>query len=168
MNSWQKCAGLFCASALAGVGIPASAAPTGAASGTALASVMEPVSVTAEQDLDFGELADGQDRSITIDPSNDRLSGDRRAGRFRVRGAAGLNYRIALPSQVFAEGSRYHLHATVTELRIRTRNSGATDGRGSLDSTGNDVVFVGGTLRLKPDMPSDRYIATVVVQVSYD
>ena len=136
-------------------------------SGTATASVVAPMKVTAERPLNFGDIESGDRQKIVIPASEKQAGAQGHSAKFRVEGSEYRVYQVFVQSDVVAVGQRTSHRLPVEEITVATRNSGAADRTGRLDGSGEDQIFVGGTILLTEEMPSDQYQADVVVQVSY-
>lgn len=136
-------------------------------SGTATASVVAPMKVTAERPLNFGEIESGDRQKIVIAASEEQAGAQGHSAKFRVEGSESRVYQVFVQSNVVAVGQRTSHRLPVEEITIATRNSGAADRTGKLDGSGEDQIFVGGSILLTDETPSDQYQADVLVQVSY-
>ena len=151
------------------------------ANGLAIANVLTGLSVTAVQDLDFGDVLQGVAKSV---PNNDAAN----SGIFVITGqpGAGISVYMALPAYL----------ATATGDDRMNITFGVTDG--SIDSTGNSdpstfgdgwpninpfalpsnltigsavpsqtAIFLGGRVIPSIDQLSGPYSAEVIVTVAY-
>ena len=165
--------------------VPDAQAATASASGTAMATVIRPLSVTAIADMDFGTITHlpGVGGTATVSPGGGGASfaggasavcsgsdcASAHAARFAVTGEPQRNYTIRLPGTVTATGSTIGIGGTappltISALTLRTR--GGT-GMPRLDASGNDGFEVGGTITLPADLPPARYRASFAVIVTY-
>lgn len=136
--------------------------------GSASAEVVEPLSVTAERELDFGRLEAGCSGTIVVravDPVAPDGSGP---AMFLVKGSPLLNYRVKPERSVIARGRATGAEVAVTDLTVETKNLGRLDWTGRLDAGGKDRVAVGGSISVPADAPADRYVADVLIMVSYE
>ncbi|TNE61603.1 MAG: DUF4402 domain-containing protein [Sphingomonadales bacterium] len=171
--------------AVMAIPVPAMAAPGEASTtGVATAQIVEPISVVAVSDLQFGGIAAaaGTGGSVEIDPVSGTVtylgvSGsvcsaancDPAPALFDVRGVADRQYHVSLPASAIAyaeTGSGAGLQ--VVELQSSSGNLPGIDQRGLLDGDGQDSLTVGGRLIVPPATPPGRYSAQVPVVVSYN
>ncbi|MXO50981.1 DUF4402 domain-containing protein [Erythrobacter gaetbuli] len=137
-------------------------------SGKASAEVIEPLSVRAERDLNFGKIQHPSAATRTVIPNESTQSGGSSAARFRVTGAALRHYGIMIPSQVDAEGLASGAKIPVRDIQAYSKFLNATGERGRLDAHGRDVVYVGGTIDIEGSLPEDVYSAEILISVAYD
>jgi hypothetical protein len=153
--------------------------------GNATAMVVRPISTIALADLSFGAIAVGnagaQGGSVIVNPQGSGASytGSVRAvcigntdcqphpARFAVRGEAGRGYRVTLPGELQARGTRSGALLAVADLALRTDSGGSGNG-GQLDLAGSDRFTIGGTLAVPRGTPADTYRADFPVIVTYD
>lgn len=171
--------------AMAAAPVPAIAAPGEAsATGVATAQIVEPISVIAVSDLQFGGIAvaAGTSGSVEIDPVSGSvtylgISGsscsaadcDPAPALFDVRGVPDRQYQVLLPSSATAYSKGGGGAALqVEDLQSSSGNMPDVDQRGLLDGDGIDTLRVGGTLIVPSDTPSGRYAAEIAVVVSYN
>ncbi|WP_234041653.1 DUF4402 domain-containing protein [Erythrobacter aureus] len=138
------------------------------AAGRASASVVDPLSVTAERDLDFGLLETGRSGTVVVSAVDPVSRDGTGPATFLVRGGPLLNYRVKPERRAIARGRSTGAEVEVTDLTVATKNLGRRDWTGRLDVEGKDRVAVGGTITLPADAPADRYVAEVLVMVSYE
>lgn len=155
------------------------------ATGTATATVIRPLSVTALADMDFGTITHlpGVSGTVTVNPGTAGASfaggtsavctgsgcGIAHAARFAVSGEPQRNYAIQLPGTVTATGAATQTGAiapplTISGLTLRTTGGGSVP---RLDASGTGGFEVGGTITLPADLPPARYRASFAVIVSY-
>lgn len=165
-----------------GLACPAVAEPgSGAtASGEVSAEIVTPLTVRAESALQFGTIvaASGSVGTVTVQPIGAPVYGGGVRGlcsggncgaepaHFVLQGEPGRHFRVELPSQLYAYGSTGGSPPlSVVALSFAGANGGIEL---LLDSQGGGAFFVGGTLVVPADTPSDNYRATVPVTVAYD
>jgi len=164
--------------ALANDGISASS--TGAAS----ASIVQPITVRAIDDLLFGALAVGvrDGGTITVDPASgattyagglrgvcSATSCQAHPAVFGVTGEPGRRYRIDAPAYAMARptaGNGGEL--PVTDLRVAVASLPGSDPVGLLAADGTDMFQIGGTLQVAAGSAPGFYKAEISVVVAYD
>lgn len=146
----------------------AQASDAATAVGQAVTTVADPITVVAQRQLDFGQLEAGSNRSVTVLPNDLIQDSGKRSARFGISGASDRKYSIALRSQVTALGDQSGTTLQVTNITVKSLNSGATDWTGNLDAIGEDSVFVGGTIQTSEHTPADRYRAEITLHVAYN
>ncbi|TCM19788.1 uncharacterized protein DUF4402 [Novosphingobium sp. PhB165] len=185
-------AGLLAAGALV-EGAPALAADGVAeggthAAGVASATVVDPLSVRALSDLDFGSVGDvgAQGGSLMVLPGGGeaRYAGAAHsacpaaeaecaaphAARLRVEGQPGRAYRVVVPESVLAHAADTAAEMPtlpVTGLTVRTDSRPQAGAQGVLDEAGGDGFEIGGELRIPPGTEASHYRAQVPVIVVY-
>jgi hypothetical protein len=155
------------------------AAQAGAASNTASASatVITPINVTSTGSLAFGKIAaSATPGSITISTSGTRSnsggatgSGTTSAIKFDITGEPSSTYTIdtAATTANLTSGSDTMALALVSDFT----GAGATTGAqatGTLDGTGKQSLYVGGTLTVGASQAAGAYTGTVSVAVAYN
>jgi len=162
------------------------ASNTATATGIALATIIQPITVQMRANLDFGMVASAVSGSgtVIISPATGSASYAGSAApacaaapcpkphpaQFAVRGEAGRAYTIALPASVTLTNSPQSGDSTaltVNMLTVRTHSRPAAGNAGLLDAAGADSFELGGTLILTPGLPSARYQVSVPVMVTY-
>ncbi|MXO94802.1 DUF4402 domain-containing protein [Erythrobacter aquimaris] len=138
------------------------------AGGQAITTVVDPINVVAQRQLDFGQFEAGSNRSVTVLPNDLVQDSGKRSARFAIRGANDRKYSIALQAQVTARGDQSGTALQVNNITVKSLNSGATDWTGNLDAIGEDSVFVGGTIQTSEHTPADRYRAEITLHVTYN
>lgn len=158
-------------------------AATADASGTATATVIQPLRVVAVADMEFGIIIHipGTGGTVTVSPKTPGAiytggtscggadCGASHSARFAVSGEPQRNYSIQLPTSVIATGTATAPGAAAPSLTVGALTLRATSGSGapSLDINGKDQFEVGGTVTVPPDLPPARYRASFSVMVSY-
>jgi len=152
------------------------------AQGNASASVIQPLTATALEDLSFGAVTvgtSGGTLAVAANGTGASTSGSVRQlcsnaaqcqphpARFTVSGERDRTYRVSLPDSLEAQGDLSGTSLTVDALTLVSRNRGTADG-GHLDPEGEDIFAVGGTLQVPAGTPADTYRAQFDVIVSYD
>jgi len=137
----------------------------------ASADVQAPISVTGESDLTFGNIIQGNSKTVGYHETN--------AGRFLVTGTGSSNVSIsfsALPSNL-TDGSGNNLPITYDtawdDATSVTSGGGTTFTASSGDSfnlptDGDFSVFVGGTADASASPPAGNYEGTITLTASYN
>lgn len=106
-------------------------------------------------------------------PSNPDSASYWGPGIYTVTGAPGTTYRVTLGATTAmafwrtpANGREPELQ--VTDFTIATKSSGYSSDIGTLDSSGQDIVRVGGTLQVIAGMKTASYRVHVPVTVQYN
>ena len=149
------------------------------ATGTAGATLVEPITLRAVEALQFGVLAVGESGSgaITVDPDSGAsiIAGAvgslcpagagcfARPALFAVTGEAGRHYRVDAPATALA----LHDHAG-SSLAVSSITLSQGLVRRTLDDGGKDSFRVGGTLAIPAGTRPGIYTAELAVVVSYD
>jgi len=160
------------------------AQPNAQASGRATAQVVTPLRAVPRTDLSFGSLVVGVAAAgsveVPADGSPARYVNTAKArcasgadcaphrALFDVWGEPERSYRVALPEQVTAIGTRTGVGLPVGRIVMRSRNSSSPAGGGQLDNDGRDSFFVGGTLQVPAGTRPDTFRADLPVIVTYD
>lgn len=164
---------------LAAASGPAAAADS--AEGTASANVVEAITITNENGLDFGDFAPDPDnaKEVVIDPAGGPRTGsatllssnDGSPAEFTVTGDENQTYKLAgSDSQVTLDPDNVAAPSMVADLDYLSANEGAVDPSSTLiDLTlGGDTLTVGGSLNVGADQPADTYSGAFSVSVDYD
>lgn len=156
------------------------------ASGRAEAEVVVPIRAVRLADLSFGAIVVGAvgDGTVEVPPdgSPPRYSDAAKAGcsaqseclphpaRFGVSGEPDRSYRISLPGSIMASGISTGAGLPVTNIVVRSQNDPADGGGagGRLDNAGQDIFFVGGTLRVPAGTRPDLFRADLSIIVTYN
>lgn len=149
------------------------------ATGTASATLVDPITLRAVEALQFGVLAVSENGSgaITVDPDSGTsiFAGAvgsicpagagcfARPALFAVTGEAGRHYRINAPATAMALHENAGSSLAVNSI---TLSQGLV--RRTLDDGGQDSFKVGGTLAIPAGTPPGIYTAELAVVVSYD
>lgn len=122
----------------------------------ALIEVQAAISITQQQDLDFGTVVQG-DASGTVAP------GDGTAGIFDVAGSPNTAYTITLPS------SAVNMSGPGTDIEVNTFvSTPAAGANGMLDASGDQQLRVGATHAAIPGgQTAGSYSGTFTVEVAY-
>ncbi len=147
--------------------ITGSAFAQGDASATAnaAADIVSPINISAEQDLNFGKVANNTAGSVIVNPDG-TISGLAQIGsttptpaQFDVTAASGYSYTITLPTTV-------ELTSGTNTIEVDTfkHDAGTTiTGTGSIQTVG-----VGATLDVVANQPTGNYTGTFNVTVTYE
>ena len=132
-----------------------------------LASTSFALSLTKNQDLEFGYLVGGSGifGTVTIDASGERrASGSVRPlgalfspARFTLYGTAGEPYNITLPtgSTLVSGGDQMEISGVTCSVPVS----------GTIPASGMLAIALGGTLTVKPTQRSSRYLGTLNLSV---
>lgn len=165
------------AMALAGLaGIGALALDSGHASaasdtGTANATILAPITITANLTLEFGQIVSGTGASVVrISTAGARslVSGDAalsggtfRAATFDVTGEPSTTYAITLP------GGSATLTSGANTMTVDTWTSNPTP-TGTLSGGGTETISVGADLNVGATQAAGSYTGTYTVTVAYN
>jgi hypothetical protein len=149
------------------------AQPGASDDGTATALILEPLSITAVENLEFGSIAAGNDLSeIKISTSGARTlesgtaalytSNAGRQGTFDVGGENDATYAITLP----ANGT-ITLTGPGTALVVKDFESDP-DGTGTLNASGEQTINVGATIEVPAGQSAGNYSGQYQVTVDYN
>ncbi|HXE58367.1 MAG TPA: DUF4402 domain-containing protein [Gemmatimonadales bacterium] len=148
--------------------LAAEARAQNSASITATANVLTPLTVVGAQNLSFGNVFPGLNKTVAVT--------DAGAGRFDVAGQANANVSLSfvLPSNL-SDGSgnllpigswtgEHNTTGTATGANF-TPSAGATNT--TLSGTGNLYVFIGGQVTPAVNQPAGLYSGSVQMTVVY-
>lgn len=149
------------------------AQPGSSDDGTATATILTPISITADAELEFGSIAAGsQESDVKISTAGARSleSGDAtlytsdagQQGTFDVSGADNHTYSITLPSN-----GTVTLTGPGDPMAVKDFTSDPL-GTGTLDGTGNQTINVGATLVVGAPQTAGSYTGTYTVTVDYN
>jgi len=155
--------------ALASFGLMSQSAMAATSTANASAVILTPISITNNTALAFGDVypdtaAGG---TVLLDPTGARTAGGAAAlgatpgaaAQFTVSGQASALYTITLPAAA----------VTLTSgANNMTIDSFLSDGTGTLDGTGNEIINVGATLNVNANQPAGTYSGTFDVTVNYN
>lgn len=160
-------------------GMAASSASQAAdATATASGTVVQPIAITAAENLNFGSFAPGAGGTITVSTSGARtatgaiaVGTDAAAARFDITGTASATYSIthggtALLTNTTGAGETMAL-AKFSDLTGGNATSGNVTS-GTLDALGAQSVFVGGTLTVAANQAPGLYTGSVIATVEYN
>ena len=153
------------------------------ATGTASVTVQAQVTITATEVLSFGQVRPGDTAgTVVVDTQNNRTAGggtEVRAGNppfsraeFTVTGSPDVGYSIVLASDVaLHDQGGNNLTLMVTNLVAFSVNrfdlgEGTTEGKFGFIS-GEDMVFVGGTLQVPANAKNGKYEGDVMLTINY-
>lgn len=127
------------------------------------------LSVFSRDDLNFGALFASKDSgTVKITASSDTPQylnvrsvnvGDTQRGVIEVKGTAGTQYSITLPSAIVLYNAA-NAELSVTDMHTSYTNK-------TLDSSGTDLLYVGGTLNVPARPQPGDYSGQYTVQISY-
>lgn len=172
MGTWNVKV-LFTVMVLTLLPLGAQAQGQGSADIDVLATVLETLTVTAVNDLEFGDVVQGQ--SSTVSPE------DAEAGSFFVNGEAGseVDVTFSLPSvleQTFDPSLTMDIDFSPTSARHNTSDDASagtsfdpdTGATTSLDfANGELFVYIGGTIDPTPTQEPGNYEGTITLTIEY-
>ncbi len=151
-----------------------------AVTATATATVVERLTITNTQPLSFGFIAPAGGGSVTVTAGGQRQVGggvdvqgnDFHHAAFDVQGTPGKIYTIHLPaSQLFVAPIGSADPAFASELLVHNFvTSSVNQGSGTagkLDNSGQDTVYLGGTIEVPANAVPGVYSGVVPLTVSY-
>lgn len=148
-------------------GMAASASSFAAtASGTASASVLQPIAITAGQSLEFGAFAGNSAGTVVIDTAGARSAtggvllannnGTYRQGQFSVTGTGNSTFAITYPSAFNITSGANSMSVTVAGPATGTLSSGSA------------TINVGGTVTVGANQAAGSYTGTYTMTVEYN
>lgn len=156
---------------------PAQAAQASANAG---GTVVTPIAVVAATDLQFGTFAALTGGTITVSTSGARSStvvfgmagATPTAARFNITGQASTTYSIthsgtAVLTNTTGVGAETMNLAKCSDLNAGNITSGTVNA-GLLDATGNQSLYVGGTLTVASNQAPGVYSGSIVATVEYN
>jgi hypothetical protein len=162
--------------ALAAAGAASQAGAATSATASSTATVIVPISVTSSGSLSFGKFAAGGSAgTVTVSTAGVRtVSGVVAAGgtpgvaSFAITGEPSTAYSIDTTSTTanLTSGSDNLGLTLVSDFTGAGATSG-TQSTGTLDGTGHQTLYVGGTLAVGANQPNGSYSGTVSVAVAY-
>lgn len=141
-----------------------------AATGTANASVITPLTLTESNTLEFGQLSSSATiGTVVIDNADGRTAtggvtlegGTFRSGGWTVAGEPSTAYSITLPS------TDVTLTSGANNMTVNTFTD-SKSGASTTDGSGGDTFKVGATLNVGLNQASGTYTGTYDVTVAYD
>jgi len=156
--------------------------PLATVTATATATVVEDLTITSEEPLNFGFITPSpQGGTVTVSPDNQRsetggvrTSSSFTRAEFTVRGMAGHSYTIHTPpSLTFSvkenddESSQLLHELIVSHFITYSTTSGETAAAGKLAQNGQDRIYLGATLMVPAGAAPGVYSGWVPVTVSY-
>lgn len=129
-----------------------------------------PISASFVSGLNFGKFAAGSGGSVTISPSGVRTktgsvsllsSGPGNAARVQITGAPNASFVLTLPNDNQAD-----VHGENSSIGLCAFTASPST-VGHLDSSGNQIVNIGATLKLDATKPASQYNGTFPVMVNY-
>jgi len=138
--------------------------------GTATATVMTPISISADTALDFGAFAPSTGGTVTIATDGARSSSGvvpsstdtGNNGVFTVTGQASATYAITLPSD-----GTVTITSGANSMDVDTFTSNPS-GTGTLSGGGSQTLNVGATLTVGSGQAAGSYSGTFDVSVEYN
>lgn len=141
--------------------------------GTATATILTPIAITAGNDLEFGSIASGtQESEVKITTAGVRsletgnatlyTSDAGQQGTFNVSGQADHTYSITLPGN-----GAVTLASSGNTMAVKNFVSNP-DNTGTLSSSGSQTVNVGATLVVGASQAAGSYTGNYTVTVNYN
>ena len=122
-------------------------------------------SAAVETPLNFGTIMSlNTPQSITISPQNGAVSGatsinsERTRGTFSVNGPANKSYNVVVPTSVNISNGGNSMTANLTSYPATT---------GQLNNSGQDTLYIGGTLNIGSSQPAGDYTGTYTINIQY-
>lgn len=154
------------------------AAPVQAAQDTASATgtVVTPIAIVAAGNLAFGSFAPGAGGTVTVSTSGVRTASGpilmtgaaASAARFDISGEASSTYSITHSgSATLTSGANTMALTKFSDLSAANATAG-NPLTGTLDGTGAQSLYVGGTLAVGAAQASGVYTGTVIATVEYN
>lgn len=156
----------------------AMAQSTATATGTANATVVQPIAIAAGNTLEFGKVISTA-HTVTVSPAgtrtdsitNTNVKGTVRNATFAVTGEPNFTYSITLPVsfQIDTLSPGTNTSMTVNAFTVAQGTKGNVAGTiGTLDGTGNGDLNVGATLNVTASQAAGSYTSTYPVTVTYN
>lgn len=152
--------------------------PAAGASGTASAKVVEALVIAGQTPLHFGIINSASGTgSLTVSPQNTLTV----QGNITVPTTGKNSFQHAVVDITGSPNTSYHIHLP-DQLQFTKEGSASVSGvttlnvtdftsysinAGQLDNTGNDTIYVGGTLMVPSTTASGSYSGEVPVTLSY-
>jgi Domain of unknown function (DUF4402) len=154
--------------ALASLGGAASAHAQNNASASVTATVQQPITVTKNNDLSFGSVLPGIDKSIAVTAGG--------AAKFTVAGQAStpVNLTFTIPATITSSGNNLTLanwtgHYATTDVTSggTTFTPSASATSATLSGSGALYVYVGATAQPTSSQPAGSYTGSMTMTVVY-
>ncbi|UZH55160.1 DUF4402 domain-containing protein [Salinimicrobium tongyeongense] len=140
---------------------------TATATANAAAEIVSPIEINAQQNLDFGKVANNTAGTVVV-ASDGTFSESTltqigtttpSAASFNVTAAEGFSYKITLPGDV---------NLSSGENNIVVNNFAHNAGTDQVGTGGIQTVGVGATLNVEEGQPTGEYSGTFDVTVTYE
>lgn len=147
----------------------ASRAEAADATANATATVVAPIAIQKDADLDFGEVAAGNSPgTVVMSPAGNRSAGGGatlggpggNAASFTVSGAPTFTYAITLPTSINIDFGM--------ETMVVDNFTSDPSGTGAIGGGGTQTLNVGATLNLGANQAVGTYSGTFMVTVAYN
>lgn len=146
-------------------GFTSTGAMAASANGTANATIIDAIAITADLSLEFGTIINGAANTVTVDTAGARTATDAtqlaggtvRAAEFTVTGDPGRAYTVTIPSPISVT-----FGADSMNVGNFSHNASLT-----IPGTGSETFQVGGDLSVANGQAAGTYTGTLVVQVNY-
>jgi hypothetical protein len=149
-----------------------SGSEAGAAEASATATIMPAISASKKSDLAFGVIIPSEaSGTVTITPStSDRtreggvvlVASTSGAASFNISGASNTVYTVTLP-----ETDTIKISSGSNTMTVHSFTISPPSGSARLDSDGQAIFNIGGTLNVGADQPPGNYTGTFEVTVAY-
>jgi hypothetical protein len=145
---------------------------TASAEASSKVQIIKAISITKQQDIDFGNIAVGSSNAIVrMNLDNTRTvvsgevtlpssSGTVTSGAFEVSGESGYSYTISLTPSTIT------LQSGSNTITLDNFLSNPLPANGQLGSNGKQNIFVGGNLNINANQPAGSYVSTANLKVT--
>jgi hypothetical protein len=155
---------------------PCAPALAAQASANATGTVVTPIAIAAAVDLVFGSFAPGAGGTVTVSTSGVRASSGPilmsgatpSAARFNITGEASTTYAITHSgSATLVSGANSMVLTKFSDFAAANATAG-NPASGTLDGSGAQSLYVGGTLAVAAAQAAGVYTGTVIATVEYN
>lgn len=161
--------------AIAAFSTNANAQAVVSAPATATATIITPIAITKDTDMNFGDIAtNGTNGTVVLTTVSTRSAtggasfsaatpGTITSAKFNVTGMANYGYSISIPNSLVLTHATTANTMTVGTI---TNSIGAAGAAGTLSATGSQDIFIGGTLSLVGAQLAGVYTNTTDLKVT--
>jgi len=158
-------------------GVP-TVAPTNTATATVTANIIQPITITNNSALGFGNIATGVAGTVLLNPANasrtassgvvlpPTQTGSVTAADFTVSGEGGTAYTLTLPAQTNITQGGNNISINAFTSTLTSLSGGILGGTGG--TIGTQDVKVGATLNILSTQVPGSYTGTFSVTVNYN
>jgi hypothetical protein len=174
-KSFQHAA-LVSAVTLAAFGASNSFAASTSAGSTAV--VIEPMAISKDVDLVFGQFAPGEGGTVTVSTNGERTTDDTilsttgnvpKAAQFTVSGANDATFSVGISNTTLTDSNEESMALTTfSDNSAAGATSGGNVTDGLLSDGGVQTIFLGGTITVGSTQTSGAYDGTVTTTVQYN